>query len=186
MTKIDNFLDRRLARRFQAHDHDGNGYLQREDFELSAIRMSEEFGHGLESPARKKLLAISLGLWDHLRKVADFNSDGRISLDEYKKAFAAGLLETPESFDQGYVPYINAVIDIADQDHDGKLTESEEIRWMSSLMGVPVEVSRAAFHRIDKDHDGFITASELTEAIRGYYHDNTPDSPGHWLLGSLG
>nr|WP_245678622.1 hypothetical protein [Chondromyces crocatus] len=159
--------------------------MQRHDFEASATRMAEEFGHGPESPARQKLIEISLGLWEHLKKVADRDADESISLEEYKAAFAAGLLETPESFDQGYVPYIDAVVAIADQDGDGKLTASEEIRWMSSLMNVPEDVSRAAFHRIDKDKDGLITASELVESIRGYYFDESPDSPAHWLLGSL-
>lgn len=185
MTTMTHFLERRLARRFRAHDHDGNGFLQRSDFELSAVRMAEEFGHGPESPARQRLVEISLGLWEHLRKVADFDADDRISLAEYKAAFAAGMLETPESFDQSYVPYINAVIDIADQDRDGKLTVSEEVRWMGSLMGVPEQVTREAFHRIDKDNDGLISASDLVETIRGYYFDESPDSPGHWLLGAL-
>ena len=185
MIPMTDFLERRLARRFRAHDHDRNGFLQRRDFEISAVRMAEEFGHGSESPARQRLVEISLGLWEHLRKVADPDTDGRISLAEYKAAFAAGLLETPESFDQGYVPYVNAVMDVADQDRDGKLTVSDEIRWMGSLMRVPEQDAREGFHRIDKDNDGFITASDLVEAIRGYYFDNSPDSPSRWLIGPL-
>ncbi|MDI1450549.1 hypothetical protein [Polyangium sp. 6x1] len=185
MSQLTNFLERRLARRFRAHDHDLNGFLQRRDFEVSAVRMAEEFGHGPESPARQRLVEISLGLWEHLRKVADFDADDRISLAEYKAAFAAGMLETPETFDQSYVPYINAVMDVVDLDRDGRLTVSDEVRWMASLMRVPEQVSRDAFHRIDKDGDGFITVSDLVEAIRGYYFDESPDSPGHWLLGPL-
>ncbi|UQA59531.1 EF-hand domain-containing protein [Polyangium aurulentum] len=185
MIQMTDFLERRLARRFRAHDHDRNGFLQRRDFETSAVRMAEAFGHGPDSPARQRLVEISLGLWEHLRKVADLDADGRISLAEYKAAFAAGLLETPESFDQGYVPYINAVIDIADQDRDGKLTVDEEVRWMGTLMGVPEQDAREGFRRIDKDNDGLISASELVESIRGYYLDDSPDSPGHWLLGPL-
>lgn len=185
MFQLTDFLERRLARRFRAHDHNQNGYLERRDFETSAVRMAEEFGHGPESPARQKLVEISLGLWEHLRKVADLDTDGRITLAEYKAAFAAGMLETAESFDAGYVPYVNAVMAIADQDGDGKLTVSEEIRWMGSLMHVPEHVAREGFHRIDKDGDGFITASELLESIRGYYFDESADSPGHWLLGPL-
>lgn len=147
--------------------------------------MAEEFGHGPESPARQRLVEISLGLWDHLRTVADLDANGRISLAEYKAAFAAGLLETPESFDRGYVPYINAVIEIADQDRDGKLTVTDQIRWMGSLMHVPEQHAAEGFRRVDKDNDGFITTSELVEAIRGYYFDDSPDSPGNWLIGPI-
>lgn len=147
--------------------------------------MAEEFGHGPESSARQKLVELSLGLWDHLRKVADLDADERISLAEYKTAFAAGLLETPESFNQGYVPYVQAVVDIADQDGDGKLTVTDEIRWMGTLMNVSEQDAREGFHRIDKDNDGFISVGDLVESIRGYYFDESPNSPGHWLLGSL-
>ena len=83
------------------------------------------------------------------------------------------------------MPYINAVIDIADVNGDGKLTVSDETRWMGTLMNVPEPVVREAFHRIDKDGDGLISASDLVETIRGYYFDESPDSPGHWLLGQL-
>ncbi|HVK67858.1 MAG TPA: hypothetical protein VM694_25535 [Polyangium sp.] len=185
MTELSDFLARRLARRFRAHDHDGNGYLQRRDFEVSAVRMAEEFGHGPESPARQRLVELSLGLWEHMRKVADFDADERISLAEYKAAFAAGMLETAETFDQAYVPYVNAVMDVVDLDRDGKLTVSDEVRWMGTLMNVPEQVSRDAFRRIDKDNDGFITVHDLVETIRGYYFDESPEAPGHWLLGSL-
>src|SRR6218665_1779161 len=111
MFKLSDFLERRLARRFRAHDNDQNGFLERRDFEISAVRMAEEFGHGPESPARQKLVEISLGLWEHLRKVADLDTDGRISLAEYKAAFAAGLLETPESLHERHVTYNNPGLD---------------------------------------------------------------------------
>ncbi|EYF08177.1 EF-hand domain-containing protein [Chondromyces apiculatus] len=185
MTKMTEFLERRLARRFRTYDDDRNGFLERGDFEASAARMAEEFGHGPESPARQKLVALGLGLWEHLVKVADKDADGRIGLAEYKAAFAAGLLETPESFEQGYVPFLDAIMEIVDQDHDGKLTVTDEIRWTKAMMHLPEHDARETFRRIDKDGDGFITVSDLLEAIRGYYFDESPDSPGHWLLGPL-
>ncbi|MEU1122507.1 EF-hand domain-containing protein [Streptomyces sp. NPDC005899] len=45
---------------------------------------------------------LSDGLWQHLSQAADIDSDGRISLTEYRTAFAAGMLVTPGSFDAGY------------------------------------------------------------------------------------
>ena len=185
MTTMTDFLERRLARRFRTLDDDRNSFLERYDFEVSAVRMAEEFGHGPESPARQKLVELSLGLWEHVLKVADADADGRIGLAEYKAAFAAGLLETPESFEQGYVPFLDAIMEIVDQDRDGKLTVSDEIRWTNALMHLPEHDARETFRRIDRDGDGLITVGDLLEAIRGYYFDDSPDSPGHWLLGPL-
>jgi len=182
---MNDFLDRKLSRRFRTFDDDGNGFIEKIDFELSVARLAEEFGHGSESPARQQLLYLSLGLWEHLLKVADTNTDGRISEAEYKAAFALGLLETTETFDQGYIPFLSAIMDIVDQDGDGKLTVTDEIRWTGALMHLSEQDAREVFRRIDQDGDGFITTSELLETIRAYYFDNSPDSPGYWLLGPL-
>lgn len=54
-----------------------------------------------------------------------------------------------------------------------------------SLMQVAEQDAREGFRRIDKDNDGLISGSDLVEAIRGYYFDESADSPGHWLIGPL-
>ncbi|MBU7582553.1 MAG: EF-hand domain-containing protein [Nostoc sp. TH1S01] len=182
---MNDFLNRKLSRRFRTFDDDRNGFIERIDFEMSVARLAEEFGHDGESPARQKLLDLSLGLWEHLLQFADTNTDGRISEAEYKAAFALGLLETPETFDQGYMPFLSAIMDIVDQDGDGKLTVTDEIRWTGALMHLSEQDAREAFRRLDQDGDGFITTHDLLEAIRAYYFDDSPNSPGYWLLGTL-
>jgi Ca2+-binding EF-hand superfamily protein len=183
--EISPFLDRKLARRFKTFDGNGNGFIERADLVEAAARMAEEFGHGADSAARRRLEDLSGGLWDHLAAVADADGDGRISESEYKAAFAAGLLETPESFDATYVPFLEAIMAIADADRDGKLTVDEQIRWTGSLMHLPEEDAREVFRRLDQDGDGYITTREMLEAIREYYFDERPGSAGAWLLGPL-
>src|SRR5262249_48752970 len=109
--QLSSFLDRKIARRFRTYDTDGDGYIEQEDWEQAVARMGAAFGHGPESVARQRLHDLCLQLWHHLVTVADRNADGRISDAEYKNAFARGLLETPESFDAGYVPFLNAIMD---------------------------------------------------------------------------
>ncbi|MCC5602233.1 EF-hand domain-containing protein [Nostoc favosum] len=182
---MNDFLDRKLSQRFRTFDDDRNGFIERIDFEMSVTRLAEEFGHQSESPARQRLLDLSLGLWEHLLQVADTNTDGRISEAEYKAAFALGLLETTETFDQGYMPLLCAIMDIVDQDRDGKLTVTDQIRWTGAMMHLSERYAREVFRRLDQDADGFISTRELLEAIRAFYFDNSPDSPGYWLLGPL-
>ncbi|MFN6472473.1 MAG: EF-hand domain-containing protein [Nostoc sp. SerVER01] len=182
---MNHFLDRKLSKRFRTFDDDRNGFIERSDFEMSVARLAEEFGHEEESPARQRLLEVCLGLWDHLLQVADTNTDGRISEAEYKAAFALGLLETTEAFDQSYMPYLSAIMDIVDQDQDGKLTVTDEIRWTGAMMHLSEQDAREVFRHLDQDADGFITTRDLLEAIRGYYFDDSLDSPGYWLLGPL-
>jgi len=177
------FLDRKLAWRFRTYDHDGDGYIERADFQLAADRTGEEFGHSRESAARQRLTALLLGLWQHLATVADADHDGRISEAEYKAAFAAGLLETPESFDENYLPFLDALMEVVDADRDGRMSADEYVRWGRSLMGRPESESRANHRRIDTDWDGYITRQELLESIREFYFDDDPGSPLARLLG---
>jgi Ca2+-binding EF-hand superfamily protein len=182
---ISDFLDRKLTRRLATYDTDADGYIEREDFALAVGRMAEEFGHGRDSAARQRLEQLALDLWNHLAAVADSDVDGRISQAEYKAAFAAGLLETPESFDQGYVPFLDAIMAIADTDADGSLTLEEHVRWTGALMNLAEDDAREVARRLDTDGDGLITTQDLLEAIREYYFDEDLASAGSWLLGPL-
>lgn len=183
--EISAFLDRKLSRRFRTYDTDGDGFIQRKDFVAAAARLGDEFGHGPESAVRQRLDELCVQLWQHLSTVADTDGDGRIGPAEYKAAFAAGLLETPTSFDEGYRPFLDVIMEIADVDGDGKLVVDEHVRWTGSLMSLPESDAREVFRRLDEDADGFITTHDLLEAIREYYFNDAPDSTGSWLLGPL-
>jgi len=94
------------------------------------------------------------------------DDEGRISEAEYeaaKAAFAAGLLETPESFNESYLPFLDALMNIVDTDGDDRMSADEYARWGRSLMGGPESESRANHHRIDTNRDGYITRQELLE-----------------------
>jgi Ca2+-binding EF-hand superfamily protein len=179
------FLDRKLSKRFRTYDDDGDGFVEREDFAVASRRLGAEFGHGPESEAWRQFDALCLGLWDHLVEVADADGDGRISEQEYKDAFARGMLETPQSFDAAYRPFLEALLRIVDSDGDGRIDVEEEIRWTAALMRLTEVEARGAFAGVDQDGDGYITTQELLEAIRAYYFDEDPAGPGAWLLGDL-
>jgi Ca2+-binding EF-hand superfamily protein len=183
--EISEYLSRKLARRFQTFDFDGDGRIERSDFEASAGRMADEFELSSHSPARQRLLELSLGVWDHLDSVADTNRDGEITLEEYKQAFSSGLLETEASFEQGYQPFLQAIMAIADTDGDGMLDADEHARWTGSLMNLPDGDARQIHRRLDTDGDGLITTQDLLQAIHDFYFDENPDSVGMWLLGPL-
>ncbi|MFE7134638.1 EF-hand domain-containing protein [Streptomyces sp. NPDC057638] len=185
MVDVSPFLERRLARRFATYDTDGDGFIERRDFDTAVERLRVAFGQEAGSAALARLSALTTGLWEHLVRVADADADGRISAGEYRDAFAAGLLVTPGSFDAMYVPFLDALMDIVDQDGDGRLTREEQVRWTGALMGLPEGDAREVFGRLDRDGDGLIGRDELLEAIRAYYFDDDPRGPGAWLLGPL-
>ncbi len=183
--RITSFLDKKLSRRFRTYDLDDDGYLERRDFEWAVERMADEFGLKPDNANRQRLFELCVGLWEHLLGATDTDADGRITEAQYKAAFAAGLLETPESFDAGYVPFLETIMAIADGDADGQLTAADHARWTGSLMNVPEDVAHGIHRRLDADGDGYVDTADLLAAIRAYYFDDDPDSAGSWLLGPL-
>ncbi|MFE3093052.1 EF-hand domain-containing protein [Streptomyces sp. NPDC059248] len=181
----DAFLRRRLARRFATYDTDGDGFVERGDFEAAVDRLGAAFGRAPDCAALGRVRVLSLGLWEHLAGNADRDGDGRITEEEYTAAFAAGLLVTPASFDGAYRPFLDALMDVVDEDGDGRLTRGEQVRWTGALMGLPEPDAREVFGRLDTDGDGLIGRDDLLEAIRAYYFDDDPHGPGGWLLGPL-
>ncbi|MGH3431498.1 MAG: EF-hand domain-containing protein [Thermocrispum sp.] len=183
--QVSGFLDRKLTRRFQTFDSDADGYVERSDFETSAHALADEFGHGPDAAARTGLVHLSRGLWEHLATAADADSDGQITEAEYKRAFADGLLVTPDSFELGYRPFLQAIMTIADTDGTGRLSVDEHIRWTRALMNLPESDARDIHRRLDADGDGQITTEDLLTAIYDFYFDEDPEGPGGWLLGKL-
>ncbi|MGA5198741.1 EF-hand domain-containing protein [Streptomyces exfoliatus] len=182
---ISPFLQRKLARRFATFDTNHDGYIDHTDFASACDRLAVAFQLAPDAPALKHMRELSDGLWHHLSQAADTDADGRISLTEYQTAFAAGLLVTPASFDAGYMPFLDALMNIADQDGDGKLTRDEQVRWSGALMGLPEADAREVFGRLDRDADGLISRDDMLQAIREFYFSEEPTSTGAWLLGPL-
>jgi Ca2+-binding EF-hand superfamily protein len=182
--EITAFLDRKLARRFRTYDSDGDGFIEREDFTQAGLRTTKAFGLAEDDPKAVRFQAMLIGLWERLSSVTGHDHNSRISIDEYKKAFANGLLETPESFDAGYVPFLDAVMAIADEDGDGKLTVEEHILWTGALMNLS-EADARMIHDILSDDDELMSTQALLEAIREFYFSEDHAAAGNWLLGSL-
>ncbi|MEV6238312.1 EF-hand domain-containing protein [Lentzea sp. NPDC051838] len=183
--EITAFLDRRLTRRFETYDSDQDGYIQRSDFEQAGSRTIAAFGLREEDLRAKRLHEHLLGVWDHLSAVTDTNDDGRISLAEYKQAFALRLIGRPESFDDSYLPFLDSLMAVADSDGDGHLGVDEYVRWSGALVNLPASHARTAHARIDRDGDGLVSHDELLAAIRGFYFSEDPNGPGAWLFGPL-
>ncbi|MFS8103958.1 EF-hand domain-containing protein [Lentzea alba] len=183
--EITAFLDRRLTRRFETYDSDQDGFIERSDFEQAGSRTVAEFGLSADDLRAKRLHEHLLGVWDRLSAVTDTNDDDRISLTEYKTAFAHRLLERPESFDDTYLPFLDTLMAVADHDGDGHLGVDEYVRWSVALVNIPPSAARAAHARLDHDGDGLISTDDLLAAIRAFYFSEDPDGPGAWLFGPL-
>lgn len=185
MEAMSAFLEQKLDRRFETYDHNGDGYIEKVDFERSVDRLAHEFGLADDDPARRRLHDLSMDLWEQLVHHADADADGRISPDEYKTAFRRGLIATPTTFDARYKPYLEAILAVVDVNGDGQFDEEEHVRWTGAFLHLDEHHARDSFHRLDTDGDGLVTVDEMLDAIHEYYFDEYPASAGSWLLGPL-
>jgi Ca2+-binding EF-hand superfamily protein len=175
------FADQKATRIFKVFDTDGDGVAGQSDLDLAGSRAADAFGQDAGSPAVQSLTLANSGLWAVLA-AADTDGDGRVSLADFKAALP-GLQANP-AFPAALNALFDALVQIADGNSDGKLTQDEYIRLFTSRAGLSTDEAGAAFRRLDGDSDGLVTAEEIKATIRDYHLNDDPGSSGAWLLGS--
>merc|ERR1711962_573046 len=69
------------------YDIDNNGFLDKNDFECLALRNTLIESHGdFPDATYENNRKIMQNLWNEISELADFNKDGEVSVDEFKKA----------------------------------------------------------------------------------------------------
>ncbi|RJQ69607.1 calcium-binding protein [Pseudonocardiaceae bacterium YIM PH 21723] len=180
---VSEFLGRKLDRRFRMLDSNRNGVIDERDFTLAAAGLASEFGHAPGSPRAQRLLNTHLATWKELLRAADENGDGKVSPEEFKRAFTTTILVSQEAYERAYLPMLLEAIMMADADGDGELTAGEFQRLNTVYMHASAEDSADVFTRLDRDSSGTLTVQEISDAIREYYFSEDPAAPGNWLLG---
>jgi Ca2+-binding EF-hand superfamily protein len=87
------------------YDIDNNGFLDKNDFECLAVKNTViELGkRDWDEKAFAKNKEIMANLWNQIAEIADFNKDGEVSVDEFKKGLemsckGKGYADLPEAF----------------------------------------------------------------------------------------
>ncbi|MGQ0838230.1 EF-hand domain-containing protein [Actinokineospora sp.] len=161
--------DSRLKRRFELWDSNGDGTIDRSDYETEARRILKSFGEPDNSPKARALLSAYLGMWDKLAGKANVGGQGKISLEQFVQVSERELVEGGDAgFDRNLRPTIEAIVDLCDTDGDGEVNQAEFKRWMQAV-GVDQRQADDAFRKIDKDGSGQLTVEELVSAVRDYH-----------------
>ncbi|SDC53559.1 EF-hand domain-containing protein [Actinokineospora iranica] len=171
--------DSRLKRRFELWDSNGDGTIDRSDYETESRRILQAFGEPETSAKGRALMSAYLGLWDKLAKVTGVDAAGGVSIDQFVEASERELIDGGDAgFDRNLRPTIEAIVDLCDTDGDGEVSLPEFHRWMRAV-GVDERQADEAFHDLDTDGSGHLSVAELVDAVRDY-HQGKNDIP---LLG---
>jgi Ca2+-binding EF-hand superfamily protein len=109
------------------YDIDNNGFLDKNDFECLAVRNTVIEGKGEWDEARfKQNQEVMKNLWNEIADLADFNKDGEVTTDEFKKALQNHCVgKSYTDFPKAFKAFIDGFFRTVDVDGDGSVGINE-------------------------------------------------------------
>jgi Ca2+-binding EF-hand superfamily protein len=172
---------------FDLIDHDGDGYIEANDFEVQADRLADE--RALSGEDRDALRDQMQGWWHQLCATADVNDDDRISRSEWEdfwNAIQASIEEGTDSETDQMIESLEqsgrVTFQTIDASGSGEITEAEYADWLTAWGAAG---SDEAFATLDRDDSGTLSEEDLIEATKEFYLSDDPDAPGNLLYGTM-
>ncbi|WP_318213305.1 EF-hand domain-containing protein [Streptomyces sp. SCL15-6] len=159
---------RRIAARFATFDQDGNGYIDRQDFNAAAKALLAEFAVAARSDRGQALYGGAEALWQGMAGIADRDGDQRITREEFVTAAVKRLRDNPDRFAEIARPFLHAALAVADADGDGAVTVPDTARVLTAL-GVPGDTARSVAAALDTDGDGKVGEAEAVPAFARWF-----------------
>ncbi|XP_077294410.1 sarcoplasmic calcium-binding protein 1 isoform X2 [Arctopsyche grandis] len=173
------------------YDIDNNGYLDAHDFECLAVRACVLEGKGDCSSARlAKYQHIMLSLWEEIAQLADFDKDGKITIDEFKTAVQNSCVgKKYDEFPQAMKAFIESNFRMLDINQDGILG-IDEFRYdcVQRMVIEDIEIVNDAFNNLLNDDDrrkGGLTLGRYQELFARFLGDPSENTQAVYLFGPL-
>ncbi|GLY05394.1 MULTISPECIES: EF-hand domain-containing protein [Actinoplanes] len=168
----------RLEQRFELWDANGDGQVDKSDYEAEARRILSSFSEAETTTKGKAVLDAYRNMWTIAAKSGGIAETGALNPEQFNAASEKSMLDRGEQgFAEVLRPCIAAVANLADEDDDGEVDRDEFARWLNAI-GVPNDPAQL-FERLDSNKSGTLTTDELVQAVRDY-HEGKLDVP---LLG---
>ena len=166
--------EERLEQRFRLWDNDGDGDVDKSDYQTEADQILANLGESADSPRGAALVNAYLGMWDFLADKAGVGSDGALSLDQFKAVIEAEMLSQGNAgFANVARPTIQAIVSLLDKNGDNQISVTEFQGWLDAI-GVDGSKTEEIFAAVDANGNGFLTVDELVNAVRDF-HAGTSD-----------
>ncbi|MBB6121219.1 EF-hand domain-containing protein [Nocardiopsis algeriensis] len=155
----------RLEKRFSFWDSNGNGVIERSDFEKEANGIIDRLG-AAGSADSAALKDAYLGMFDLLAQAAGTQEISREKFLEVAEREIIGRGDV--GFAEFVQPTIQAIVTVLDTDGDGEVDATEMGKWFEAV-GVDADSAAQAFSALDTDGSGRLSTSELVAAVRDYH-----------------
>ncbi|PRY02381.1 EF-hand domain-containing protein [Allonocardiopsis opalescens] len=155
----------RLAQRFRLWDVDGNGVVERSDFEAEAERIITALD-AQGTPQGDELRRSYLEMFDGLSRAAGTD---RMTAEQFEKVAEKEIISKGDAgFSRVLGPTIQSIVQVLDTDSDGEVSRVEMQKWFMAI-GLQEEEADAAFAELDTDGSGRLSTTELVDAVRDYH-----------------
>ncbi|MFE1771919.1 EF-hand domain-containing protein [Streptomyces sp. NPDC059008] len=180
----EDILREKMRKLFDVYDTDGNGYIERSDFEALAQRINDGFAD-TGSPRAAEVTAVLHDTWEDLASRMDVDSDQRISLEEFladkldatRGGAAASRRKTRQERRR-------LLFGVMDRDGDGHIDLDEHRRFYRAF-GVSAADAEESFAVLDVNSDGLLSVDEMVQASLEYSTSTDPNARSNDLLGPL-
>jgi Ca2+-binding EF-hand superfamily protein len=182
------FRKRKLEKKFHVFDANGNGYLEKADFDIIVEHLAAAAKVAPGSPYHRQLTERYAQYWDHLQRFADVNRDGHVTLEEWTDYHEAALefeQELRNAKVDGFTRQVaDLIFDTVDRDGDGSVTREDYGVFCSGFQIGGAQCDEA-FRHLDLNGDGRITRDEIEKAVDEFHFSDDPNAAGNWLYGPL-
>ena len=159
----------RLRQRFAKWDVNGNGTIEKSDYEAEAKRIIQAFGEDPSSPQARAVTQSFVGMFEYLATKAGVGPNGSLDVDQFSAVIESEIFQQGDAgFNRVVRPTIAAIVGLCDTDGDGEVDQSEFAKWLDAI-GVNRSSAAEAFRTIDADRSGKLSVDELVHAVRDYH-----------------
>lgn len=173
------------------YDIDNNGFLDKNDFECLAVRNTVIEGKGNWDDAKfKKNQEVMKNLWNEIADLADFNKDGEVTTDEFKKALQNHCVgKSYNDFPAAFKAFIDGFFRTVDVDGDGTVGISEyRLDCVQRMAYKDIKDLDASYEKLLNDADrkeGGITLARYQELYAQFIGNPDENSNANHLFGPL-
>ena len=162
---------------FTAMDSNGDGFLERADFEA----LTDRWVHvrGAADRDQDRLREIMMGWWEALRAASDHDGDDKVTVDEVLK-----VVKNLGTMLDLVVATAESMFEAVDEDGDGQVSAPEYARMIHAWTGDDAPTD-AVFARLDLDGDGVISKSEFVQHWVEFWAGDDADAPGAHVFGEI-
>jgi len=172
------------------YDTDGNGYLDANDFENMALKLTILEGKGQYDKAKHEHQKATMrGVWNEIAELADLNKDGQVQVDEFKAAVQKVLQGKKfEQFPNCFRESINRKFASIDVNGDNLMSLDEFRIDCVNRNAQSIEEIDGCWEKLLNEEDrkkGGLTLERYQQLWAEFIANPDPNCPGSRLFGPL-